>query len=378
MNDIGAMLSEARINQNLEIEQVSRETNIARDYIKALENDDYTAFPAEPYVLGFLRNYAEYLGLDADEIVNLYKQIKIQESSLPTEALLPKRNFAISKTAVIAIVSLIGIVCVFVIAYFAFTKWIPASKSAKPSKPTEVKTQKVVESRQSASYKLTEEPFEKRIFEGDELKLIVAEKEYSLKVLKASPDLVLETAIGNQIISLGQNLKFDLNNDLIFDVEFTVEDIDKKNPENGALISVLTGSAIQDGKKENQGDVVVSPEADEKISNSNKYIVLFESSSAYPVTLNATFRGYCLFRFVADKTNREERYYQKAEQLTVQANNGLRIWASNGNVVKLQLVAGGKTVDLDVSRPGEIIVKDLKWIRDDVTKRFKFIAIDVD
>jgi len=96
------------------------------------------------------------------------------------------------------------------------------------------------------------------------------------------------------------------------------------------------------------------------------------------VVLNATFRGYCLFRHEADKANREERYYQKAEQLTVQANNGLRIWASNGNAVKLQVVAGGKTVDLEVSRPGEVIVKDLKWIRDDQTKRFKFIVVDVD
>ncbi len=375
MNEIGAMLIEARTSQDLEVEQVSRETNIAREYIIALEKDDYTVFPAEPYVLGFLRNYAEYLGLNADEIISLYKQIKIQETSLPPEALLPKKGFKISKKIIVISAGVLLCVCLFFVGYFAFTKWIPAIKE---NKSAEVKTEKVVEQRQVASYELTESKFEKRLFENDELKLSVQDKEYTVKVLEAAPNLVLETNIGNQIIGLGQSLKIDLNNDLVFDIEITVEDIDKRNPENGALVSVLTGSEIQAAEKENKEDIIVSEETENK--SLGNYIVLFESSSAYPVTLNATFRGYCLFRYEVDKKeqNREERYYQKSEQLTVQANNGFRIWASNGNVVKLQLVAGGKTVDLDVSRPGEIIVKDLKWIKDDVSKRFKFIAIDVD
>ena len=71
--------------------------------------------------------------------------------------------------------------------------------------------------------------------------------------------------------------------------------------------------------------------------------VLFESGSAYPVTMNATFRGYCLFRYESDRSTRDERYYQKSELLTVQANNGIRVWASNGNAVKIQMIAGGKT-----------------------------------
>ncbi len=372
MNEIGALLVEAREKQELEIEQVSRETNIARDYIIALETDDYSVFPAEPYILGFLRNYTEYLGLDPEEMLTLYKHIKIQESTLPSEALLQKKTFHFSKTFFIVLASIILVLGISALIYFSVTKWIPEIKAAKEQEVVEEPVQK----RKVASYLLTGDTFEKRLFERDELKLKIKEKEHVLRVSKISPDLSLETELGTQIIGLGQSLKLDLNKDMIADIELTVEDIDKKNPESGVLLSVLTGAAVHSSSEKESQDIVVSENnPDKKYKN---YQVLFDSGSAYPVTLNATFRGYCLFRYEIDKKQREERYYQKGEQLTTQANNGFRVWASNGNVVKLQVVAGGKTVDLQVSRPGEIIVKDLKWIKDDATKRYKFIAVDVD
>lgn len=372
MNEIGKLLTETRIEKDLELDQVARETNIAKRYLEALESDDYSVFPAEPYIVGFLRNYCEYLDLDPEEITNLYKQIKIQETSLPPDALLEKRGFALSKPLIIGFGVLAAIAIIITIVFFAFKSWIPAiqQKRSQANVGTEVR-----EKREAKTHEISQKKYEQRIFEGDVLKLTIEDKEYKIEVEKVSPKLNLKTETGNQIISLGQTVKIDLNNDLTPDVEITLEDIDKNNPESGALVSILTGNSISEGKPSTETDLVVSEDDSQAAAT---YKVLFESGSAYPVTLNATFRGYCLFRYEADRTNREERYYQKAEQLTVQANNGLRIWASNGNAVKLQVVAGGKTVDLEVSRPGEVIVKDLKWIRDDETKRFKFIVVDVD
>ncbi len=372
MNEIGALLVEAREKQDLEIEQVSRETNIARDYIIALETDNYEVFPAEPYIQGFLRNYTEYLGLDSEEMLTLYKQIKIQESALPSEALLPKKDFHIPKTVFIVIASLALLAGIITLIYFSVTKWIP---DLKADNETEV-VEKVVQKRELVSRLIDKDKLEIRLFERDELKLRINDKEHVLRVSKISPDLSLETELGTQIVELGGTLTLDLNNDSIPDIQVTVQDIDKKDPTRGVALDVLTGEAVNSSAEKETQDIVVSENNLEK-KNKN-YQVLFDSGSAYPVTLNATFRGYCLFRCEIDKKQREERYYQKGEQLTTQANNGFRVWASNGNVVKLQVVAGGKTVDLQVSRPGEIIVKDLKWIKDDSSKRYKFIAIDVD
>lgn len=372
MNEIGKLLTETRIKHELELDQVARETNIAKRYLEALENDDYSIFPAEPYIVGFLRNYCEYLDLNSEEIINLYKQIKIQETSLPPDALLQKRKIAFSKPLLIGLAVLAALSLLAVLVFFAIKSWIPAMQQKKLKDSSTVKT---VEKRETKIYEITNTRFEQRIFEGDSLKINIQDKEYTIEVEKISPKLSLKTEIGTQIISLGQTIKIDLNKDLTADVEITVEDIDKNNSNAGALVSILTGMDIEQGTANTEGDLVVS-ESGSSVETS--YKVLFESGSAYPVTLNATFRGYCLFRYETDRGNREERYYQKAEQLTIQANNIIRIWASNGNAVKLQVVAGGKTVDLDVSRPGEVIVKDLKWIRDDETKRYKFIVTDVD
>lgn len=372
MNEIGKLLTETRTQHGLDIEQVARETNIARRYLEALENDDYSVFPAEPYVVGFLRNYCDYLGLKPDEIITLYKQIKIQETDLPPDTLLPKQSTSIPHSVIIVLVSFIIISALSVLGYFLFTKWIPKIKERQF---VNLHTQEIIDTRTPETYTVTQETFEKRLFTGDSIEIPVNGKNYVLSVEKVSPAVVLNTEAGKQIINLAETLKIDLDGDAVPDTEILVEDTDKNNPEAGALVLIKTGKTLEPAPEEVSG---IEVSAASTLPSGTAFKTLFESGSAYPVTLNATFRGYCLFRYESDKANREERYYQKAEQLTVQANNGFRIWASNGNAVKMQLVAGGKTVDLEISRPGEVIVKDLKWIKDDTTRRFKFIIADVD
>ena len=58
MNAIGDQLKTAREARGLSIEYVADETNIAKRYITAMENEDFSVFPGEPYIVGFLRNYA--------------------------------------------------------------------------------------------------------------------------------------------------------------------------------------------------------------------------------------------------------------------------------------------------------------------------------
>ena len=68
-----------------------RETHVAKRFLKALEDEDFSAFPGETYALGFLRNYAEYLGLNPEELVGIYRNIKIQEQPLPMNELLESK-----------------------------------------------------------------------------------------------------------------------------------------------------------------------------------------------------------------------------------------------------------------------------------------------
>jgi len=70
--DLGNSLREARVRQGLEYPQVELATKIRAKYIRALEDEAFELLPSETYVKGFLRSYAEYLGLDGQLYVDEY------------------------------------------------------------------------------------------------------------------------------------------------------------------------------------------------------------------------------------------------------------------------------------------------------------------
>ncbi len=84
---LGTILKEAREGRKLAVRDVARETNMIPRYIHALENEDYSVFPGETYALGFLRSYAEYLQLDVDHLLNLYRGLQIDQSQTPLREL---------------------------------------------------------------------------------------------------------------------------------------------------------------------------------------------------------------------------------------------------------------------------------------------------
>ena len=73
MDSYGVLLKEAREAKNLDLDTVARETSIIRKYIEGLEEEDNSAFPGEAYLMGFLRNYSDYLGTDTETVLTLYK-----------------------------------------------------------------------------------------------------------------------------------------------------------------------------------------------------------------------------------------------------------------------------------------------------------------
>ena len=377
MQEIGTLLKNTRQEKNITLEQVHKDTNIASRYLDAIEQGEYDIFPGEPYLIGFLRNYAEYLGLNTDECIKLYKNAKIQETTIPTEILVPKKPFSVPRGIIILLISILLIGLVFFIGNTILKKIRTdiQVRTNNISKETEK-----IEAQHNSVYTLSNTLFEKRLFIGDTVQVTIDEKKYELKVIKTAPELHLETAIGTQVIALGQNVALDLNGDVTADVKISVTDLDKSDETKGALVEMATAELIEqpiNTPEKIKEDIVVSENTNPQ-TTSTKYKVLFDAGYAYPVTLNAVFRTYCLFRYEQDRGNRQERYYQKSEQLTIQANNAIRVWASNGNAVKMQIIAGGKTVDIEVTRPGEVIVKDLKWIKDDETNRYKFVILDVD
>ena len=71
---VGEILRAAREEKKLSVEQVNRETKMSAQTIRALEQDDFGAFSSETYLKGFLRTYADFLGLDASRLWSMIGQ----------------------------------------------------------------------------------------------------------------------------------------------------------------------------------------------------------------------------------------------------------------------------------------------------------------
>ena len=59
------------------------------------------------------------------------------------------------------------------------------------------------------------------------------------------------------------------------------------------------------------------------------------------------------------------------------ANNGVRVWMSNGNTVKFTVVADTKNYDLEIGKAGQVLVQDIKWVRDTEGK-YKLVVVELD
>jgi len=63
---VGLVLERARKDKGLSLEEAERATKIRKRYLAGLESDDYTVLPDAVYARGFLKTYANFLGLDGD------------------------------------------------------------------------------------------------------------------------------------------------------------------------------------------------------------------------------------------------------------------------------------------------------------------------
>lgn len=82
MGTLGETLRQARLDKGVSLAEAEQETRIRRRYLEALENEDFSALPAPVYARGMIRNYARYLGLSAEKLVDLYQAARPREERI--------------------------------------------------------------------------------------------------------------------------------------------------------------------------------------------------------------------------------------------------------------------------------------------------------
>jgi hypothetical protein len=110
--DIGTTLRDARSRQGLDFPELEELTKIRPKYLRALEDERFDILPAPTYVKGFLRSYAEALGLDGQPFVDEYNSrfaVGEEEYAITTRRVPTRRSERGGRESRIAVIALLGI-----------------------------------------------------------------------------------------------------------------------------------------------------------------------------------------------------------------------------------------------------------------------------
>ncbi|MFA6938042.1 MAG: helix-turn-helix transcriptional regulator [Treponema sp.] len=371
MESYGAILKKAREDKSIDFETIERETTITKQYLEAMETEDESVFPGEPYLVGFLRNYADYLGVDYNEVLKLYHAKKLQESPIP-EGLIQKQKPSYLVPVIVIVSVVVAVLIAFAIYFFVFK--MPEMKTEQQ--------QTIERNTKKHQYMLTSKGETKRLYKGDQILVPSKDTKDSgniiLTIVDTLGSLTIATPSGNQIVDLSEERDIDVNGDGMSEIIIYLSDISATDSARGAEVRML----LKENAAEEAQPVIVEEiapvenTASSSVKN-NKQTQILEDTRAYPFTVNISFRGACVFRYGVDRKENIEDYFVSGDIVNVTASNGIRLWMSNVNALKIQVIANSESYDLEVGKAGQVKAEDIKWVKDSDGK-YKLVVIELD
>lgn len=122
---LGEVLRTAREARGVDVARVERDTKIRARYVEALERGDYRELPGAVYTKGFLRNYGLYLGLDPEDLIDLYRlesrggRVERPTAPTPPRPLGRRRRGVVVEPGVL-VAAILTIVVVALVVYLGY------------------------------------------------------------------------------------------------------------------------------------------------------------------------------------------------------------------------------------------------------------------
>ncbi|AEJ62425.1 transcriptional regulator, XRE family [Spirochaeta thermophila DSM 6578] len=360
MESLGAVLKNAREEKGISLYQAEKDTFILRRYLEALEAEDFSAFPGETYLMGFLKSYAEYLGLDPQRMVSLYRNIRLQEQEPPIEDLVGRpRSFPWWILLVVLLVIGVGVG-----GYFVFPRG-GGAEAARVPRPSEAPQERGV--------RFQEEVMEGVFREGDAVVMRVGEEDHQFSFERFGAEtLLVKTEQGEFPLQRGASARLDVSGDGKPDVAVLVREIRRGEEGAEAVVRLdrhvegpqvlVEGGQTREVAVEEvkEGVPLLAPigstlEEGRRLSSQ----VVLSTDVQDIVMVELSFRGPVLFRSRVDDGEVVERFFQRGDVFRASMRQQAWLWLSNAGVVTARV--GG--VETKLGEVGEVAVWLLTWVR---------------
>ncbi len=363
MDSIGEILKAAREQKGYTLEQVVQDTNISRTYIEALEKEDFSKFPGETYVYGFLRNYADHLGLDPEKAVERYKNFKVREQPVPIDELLGRnKKSPLGRILKIGVPVLLGAGLLVLLVPWVQNRWQQAAEERRAEEARRAAQREI------QVYQVTGEVMENRLYEGDKLSVQLGEEKVQVELEEISDTLTLSWPEGTLEAGLGEEHYLDLNDDDVLDLRLALRDIDSGGDGGVLLMSHLMDQDMAGSRGTDSGEEPVSAEGE-----MSEGVVVLEEEEPRPFRLDAVFRGYCLLRYQADRREPKQDFFEENDRFRLEVSRQVRLGMSNAGSLIVKI--GGQ--ELDLGGAGQVAVKLIRWEENEETGQYQLKAREV-
>ncbi|WP_342509590.1 RodZ domain-containing protein [Sporosarcina sp. FSL K6-2383] len=137
MTGLGDRLREARIAKGFTLDDLQSITKIQKRYLSGIENEEYSMMPGAFYVRAFIKQYAEAVGLNADEMLALYKDsspsaISREETQQITSPTMTRKRGLQSSNrlneVIPKVIVALFIIVIFVVFWFLYQSGVDKNK----------------------------------------------------------------------------------------------------------------------------------------------------------------------------------------------------------------------------------------------------------
>lgn len=118
MLSVGKLLKDAREKRKLSIRDIEKNIKVREQFIRALEEDKWSAFTSRIYITGILKNYSRFLGLDERKILAFFRREyeRIEEIKFKEKVSTTYLSSDSKKTIIAGFI----FVCILLVGYFSY------------------------------------------------------------------------------------------------------------------------------------------------------------------------------------------------------------------------------------------------------------------